>query len=182
MPDRLDEIRARTAAATPGPWHAWDRGCGWRIALGFDGDGWPTAYLPEGHRTDISRYEDAEFIAHSRADMPWLCDEIDRLRAGITRLRDEHQPTRVRLDCGHRLPNGTTGHLPGAPDTIQNEDGEWLCPTGDITVCRACCLNDDREYLSIGCQEEHRWLTSPPCWPCPQRAELDRVLGIEVPS
>lgn len=81
--DRLIWIKSRAHAATPGPWLAHDRSVGWEIAVTAELDeyGRPARLLPEGLRTGIGRPEDAEFIAHSRADVEWLVAEVERLRA-----------------------------------------------------------------------------------------------------
>lgn len=89
MPDRLEEIRARAGSATPGPWFPWDRGVGWHIAITKNREqpwGMPKL-LPEGNDTDIGRREDAEFIAHARADVPWLCDEVERLASELAQWK-----------------------------------------------------------------------------------------------
>jgi hypothetical protein len=88
--DRLAWIKSRAHAATPGPWLAHDRGNGWEIAVTDERDeyGRPARLLPEGLRTDIGRREDAEFIAHSRADVDWLVSEVERLRAVLAEQPD----------------------------------------------------------------------------------------------
>lgn len=53
---RLEQIQARAAAATPGPWEAWDTGD-------------PSA--------------NATFAAHAREDIPALLEEIDRLHEEV---------------------------------------------------------------------------------------------------
>ena len=79
--DRLEEIRQRTEAATPGPWDAktncypecngepwgWISGASWHIT-------W------SGSKGQIN----ADFIAHSREDIPYLLSEVDRLTAALT--------------------------------------------------------------------------------------------------
>ena len=81
MTDRLDEIRARAEAATPGPWAAereddyewivvggtYEPDCRYVIAdCGFD-----------------SPQSNATFIAHAREDIPYLLAEVERLRAAL---------------------------------------------------------------------------------------------------
>lgn len=78
----LDAIRARAEAATPGPWEAYDRDGGAArpteiTVCGSDIAGPPEAYLDRGR---FGRHADAEFIAHARADIPALCDEVGRLQ------------------------------------------------------------------------------------------------------
>ena len=72
MTDRIDEIRARCDAATPGPWE-------------LDQDVW------HGDEciAEINRPANAAFIAHSRDDIPYLLSEIDLLtEAHEAMLRD----------------------------------------------------------------------------------------------
>lgn len=71
----LEAIKARAAAATPGPWE-------------FDGKG---DIVPDGDKSDFVAMihysaEDAEFIAHARADVPALVAEVERLRAENAKL------------------------------------------------------------------------------------------------
>ncbi|MCI2421477.1 hypothetical protein MOQ72_28990 [Saccharopolyspora sp. K220] len=46
------------------------------------------------YRADIKgiRHPDAEFIAHSRADIDWLVAEVERLRAEVSAVRELHRP------------------------------------------------------------------------------------------
>lgn len=73
---RLTEIRARTEAATDGPW-AVDGpaqcGPGDTLTVYPAEDGGALAYVQPS-------WDDAEFIAHAREDIPALLAEIDRLR------------------------------------------------------------------------------------------------------
>lgn len=81
----LEGIRARAAAATPGPWF-----CGsdykagylrpWEVCLAAD---LPMLEL----RPDGSGEADATFIAHAREDVPALLSEVDRLTAETEELR-----------------------------------------------------------------------------------------------
>lgn len=73
MTDRLQEIRARLNAATPGPWHR------------HDDEPWvtnsatpPMRIIATGLR---GQRENAELIAHAPADIAWLLDEVERLRS-----------------------------------------------------------------------------------------------------
>ena len=93
---RLDEIKARCDAATPGPWSAADERELWReddpsiepswcvsqMRPGFEATS-PT----EGYMGDVfttagffeSTRSDAEFIAAAREDVPWLIEQVERL-------------------------------------------------------------------------------------------------------
>lgn len=79
----LDAIRAREQAATKGPWTAED----WDVAV-CTSDGRQLVQLAEVLLGDWDTREnhpqaaaDAEFIAHTRQDVPALLAEVERLRA-----------------------------------------------------------------------------------------------------
>ena len=111
----LDEIRERVNKATPGPW-AWEeyngQENGYHIGVAVHADGnqasgqvesektvfdeddepvfvedilwqYPIGYVEGG----VVNYEDAEFIANAREDIPKLLDYIDGLHRGIE-IRD----------------------------------------------------------------------------------------------
>lgn len=100
----LDAIEARVSAATGGPWSVYDRGVGYMIALD---DSVGDRVLPEGGRTDIGYRADAEFIAHSRTDVPALIARVRELEAknttlGVQRVRTADALDRVAV-YGQRL-------------------------------------------------------------------------------
>lgn len=99
--DRLAAIAARASAATPGPWYRHAeisyrvQGQVHEIVLATradDGYGIVafTGVKGEHPRTPL----DAEFIAHSREDVPWLLAEVLRLRA----IAEAMQATLVSLE------------------------------------------------------------------------------------
>jgi hypothetical protein len=65
----LDAIRARAQAATPAPWHPCDDG----------------ALLVGDYRPHPWTSADVVFCALARADVPALCDEVERLRRELLR-------------------------------------------------------------------------------------------------
>ena len=74
MSDRLQEIRARLDAATPGPWERWNDGMRiWSRARPDAQFGVDVADVYASHAT-------ADLIAHAPADIAWLLDEVERLR------------------------------------------------------------------------------------------------------
>lgn len=82
---RLEEIRARCEAATPGPWI---------IHVGFDrfstNPGCYGAYLEFGDYNVLASAmsdETKQFIAHSRSDIPWLLNLIQSLEEELERGR-----------------------------------------------------------------------------------------------
>jgi hypothetical protein len=77
---RLDEIRARLAAASPGPW---ERGANYLIGGIWILHAGPE---PEDRRVVadlITRDEDSTLIGHAPADLAYLLDEVDRTRAAL---------------------------------------------------------------------------------------------------
>ena len=82
-PERLAEIRVRERAASKGPW--------WTDRLA-ESDGSESIGVDAGDDHWIVPCQDldpadAEFIAHARADVPALLDEVDGLRAQRERRR-----------------------------------------------------------------------------------------------
>ena len=82
--DRLDKIRARAEAATPGPWVAHGNTVeqvktGGHQVVGTKLTG--PKYMTYERLT--TKNEDATFIAHSREDISYLLAEVERLRAAL---------------------------------------------------------------------------------------------------
>jgi len=96
-PERLREIKERCERATPGPW----------TSLSDDGRGLRTMNIKVVGRSPMmlvaqtaigttggkiydngedGRYDNAEFIAHAREDVPALVEEVDRLRLALEEL------------------------------------------------------------------------------------------------
>ena len=94
-PERLWEIKERCERATPGPWiinleHQREMLSGRRILPAIEGpNGVMVAPLlaPRYSNAHISR-NDAEFIAHSREDVPALVAEVERLWGLVGELRE----------------------------------------------------------------------------------------------
>ena len=102
--ERLAEIKARCEAATPGPWrfseaHEWQEGDGpfddWGADIQRDADGDDVvvggAQDEQGGAVGVLRNEDAEFIAASREDVPWLLTEVERLERRVRYLEHDRQ-------------------------------------------------------------------------------------------
>ncbi|MBB5431378.1 hypothetical protein [Nocardiopsis composta] len=80
----LDGIRARAAAATPGPWGAEVEGT--RLMVLDRGAGLPVAFI--GSAEDDQAQADAAFIAAARGDVDALLAVIDHLRAKHAEVQD----------------------------------------------------------------------------------------------
>jgi len=113
----LDAIRARAEAATAGPWRRYETMQADTYVLDRRG-------LLGGGIICGATYErdNAEFIAHARADVPVLIAEVERLRtavAGIEEALIQAAFMQIALDqCLTVLPVGewgstTRAHVPG---------------------------------------------------------------------
>ncbi|WP_280503831.1 hypothetical protein [Nocardia farcinica] len=136
----IEEGRRIHSAATPGTWHAWDRGVGWMIALDPDGND----LLPEGLRTDLDRRQDAEAIAWAHNHLPGLLDLLEQWREIARDRRDDLVIARARIEeleaqraraLGHTIPRGG-GEFEHDHDVLEGHDG-----------CPACWAEDIREAL-----------------------------------
>lgn len=96
--NRLAEIKARAAAATPGPWRPLVDLCGCPDPCDCGGEFIVGISLPReeplagsdfGQISEIGEAseEDQQFLIHSRADVDWLTAEVERLRADRDRYR-----------------------------------------------------------------------------------------------
>jgi hypothetical protein len=109
--NELEEIEARAARATPGPWTY--------EAEDYNGDNWLVGSILAGNScldgkdycvhitTDHVRASrlyrgsdastDADFIAHARSDIPHLVREVRRLQAKLADLEHERADNHVLL-------------------------------------------------------------------------------------
>lgn len=143
LADRLDQIEARAAAATEGPWgwHGYMETGATLATPGLVIGGFPTHELNVLKTTDdwAPTTADATFIAAARTDVPAL---TKALRAVL----DEHRSVPIYLlsdECGHK----DDDH-----DVMESDTGDTLCllsPTGDLQ-CETC-RDDDGEHDSWPC-------------------------------
>lgn len=87
---RLQEIRARVAAATPGPWH-WDE----------DNDPWlwggPGVFvLSSEDEISVPNPNDYALIAHAPQDLADLLAEVERLQKVITLVTELYEAERLK--------------------------------------------------------------------------------------
>ena len=92
-PERLEEIRKRAEAATPGPWQVDDPPVGYlRIIGGVDGDVYDDGSMKAIYTIVCDIHEDddeqvnASFIANARQDIPDLLAALDDALARIAEL------------------------------------------------------------------------------------------------
>ncbi|MDN5640688.1 MAG: hypothetical protein L0I17_07950 [Actinomycetia bacterium] len=99
--ERLEQIQARAAAATPGPWEAWDTGDppaedeaqAWIVTPG-------SLHLATLYAGDPSA--NATFAAHAREDIPTLLEEIDRLHEEVSGQRSVAEMLARVAEAAHR--------------------------------------------------------------------------------
>lgn len=94
---RLAEIQARCKAATPGPW-AWEcvgeKSNEWCLGIVCDDDGNPLSGMIEKGQgvvvesivTEADGFNNADFIAHARQDIPDLLAYIAELQDALAAL------------------------------------------------------------------------------------------------
>ena len=94
MTSRLDDIKARAAAATGGPW---------RVQLdGFDYGPWDEVYVDNARGQcpcTPCGVPNAEFIAHARTDVPALVAAVEAVLA----FHYQHED-KCCADCGRAWP------------------------------------------------------------------------------
>jgi hypothetical protein len=91
---RIEEIRARADAATPGHWGTDYDGAGTyyvharlrtEMRAGMVSDG--VVATIQGEHGDDQTYRNARFAAHAREDVPFLLDRVAELEAQVKRVR-----------------------------------------------------------------------------------------------
>jgi hypothetical protein len=125
QPLNLDEIEARRAAATEGPWGTHrDLAAVYTVQArprttrnGMENDGDIATLAP--NRTDAESYANAAFIAHAPEDIRALVEENRRLRAELAAARDK-----AISDVGDWL------------DEHGQKDAAYLVRTVDIPAAR----------------------------------------------
>lgn len=138
---RLAEIEARANAATTGPWRMYD---GWGpsddgyhrvLYIGSDDDLARVVDTEHGSEDVRIRKVDAEFIAHTREDVPWLIERLREAHATILVFVDEDDATKVKpcKDChcalaDHHKLRCENEHCPGGCNG-------WRCPEHGWILC-----------------------------------------------
>jgi len=126
---RLEEIEARAAKATPGPWR-WIPHKGdpyWRYEL-------------QGASRHVGVWpEDADFIAACREDNPWLCQVVREFLAQYAAMREPLEWLASIEECGN-------GFVVGDP---VNEEHAKHCPECQAILAarKALQFEAGREFL-----------------------------------
>jgi hypothetical protein len=79
---RIDEIKAREAKATKGPWNEYLNTVEIHNRKGQSVRRFGIDFICHD-----SSVEDMQFIAHSRSDIPYLLSEVEKLREGLRKLQ-----------------------------------------------------------------------------------------------
>ncbi len=136
--NRLEVIRARLAAATPGPWHHVagilkhyvhsendDLGFSLQELHPHDGREWPCV-------------DTAELIANLPTDLGWAIEEIDRLRAALQQVDEAARlvaatPEAMRYEAGEDGPQRVAAWLvvPAHMDALR----------AALAAARACSMH-----------------------------------------
>jgi hypothetical protein len=106
---RLAEIRTRTNAATQGPWK--------RTEVRVMADCEASGLSYDGKR---NRQANAEFMAHARADIPWLLDRVQELEEALRTIA-EHSVI-------------SEGEFP-------DDNCDWHCTAEIVEVARAVLVS-----------------------------------------
>lgn len=91
--EALEAIRKRAEAATEGPWEIEESRYEAHWNVGHPADFFSASLCPEN---------DAEFIAHSREDIPALLAEVVRLREAVVVITEGMYVVKYEMCCGER--------------------------------------------------------------------------------
>lgn len=105
---RIAEIRERESKATKGPWTVRLDTCKTCHENGKEGE-YDILQVPSGYHAMLDLKEDAEFIAHARADIPFLLEQLALLR----RVPGKGAGIEVRVVCPERAPDMHTVFVNG---------------------------------------------------------------------
>jgi hypothetical protein len=101
-PAELDEIKARVAAATEGPWEAYSASCCPDMG-GVSSSKYRVHAAEVGNVGHPALLEDAEFMAHARTDVPALIAALEEAWAALREAADDveaeglmHHARRIR--------------------------------------------------------------------------------------
>jgi len=94
---RLEEIKKRTEAATPGPWE-------WQLDP-KDSSELMAVLRGSNHEIVIGKVisvDNHEFISHSRTDVPWLLERLEEA-VGLLRVFKAAGPLRYGKTSAHKF-------------------------------------------------------------------------------
>ena len=133
--NRLDKIEARANAATEGPWEwegeakaEWEIGANSLVPSRRPDDPVLYGYGYDASGIEVKTPADAEFIAASRTDVPWLLEQVELRDKALEAALNEH-------------PIGVFHSFAGDIQWCDACDGPYPCPT--VTAIRRY-LGDDQ--------------------------------------
>jgi hypothetical protein len=172
---RIDEIKARCEAATPGPWKKHDKADYSEI---HNTDTWGKALAPIALVADS---DDALFIAHAKQDMTDLLAEINQLNytlTGVMHFVDKwfDDPPKVhevnRAAEARSITLKAIEELRAENERLREKLGAAISDLREYTYCDTCGSgpkSDFRKYPCHGCNRGNEWH-----WRGPQTAEKGR--------
>ena len=126
--NRLNEIEARANAATEGPWEwegdakaEWEEGANSLVPSRRPDDPVLYGYGYDASGIEVKTPADAEFIAASRTDVPWLLEQVELRDKALEAALNEH-------------PIGVFHSFAGDIQWCDACDGPYPCPT--VTAIR----------------------------------------------
>ncbi len=89
MSERVSQIRARLAFATPGPWRTTDQVGVWAMVHGPHN-------VEVAHALTYMSHNNGPLIANAPSDLAWLLDELERVKVSAVDLQLQNRCSR----CG----------------------------------------------------------------------------------
>jgi hypothetical protein len=165
--EQLDAIEQRCADATSGEWGWYDGGNYADVVADYKSTGWGSyscrqqvAHIEADWSLDDSEHEDwdesqaseqacadAEFIAHSRQDVPALVAEVRRLAVALATEQAAHEDTHTTLASYRRI-------APQLQQHTEKAQAEAAALAADLATARARI--DELESLAGRCGNESR--------------------------
>lgn len=137
---RIDAIKARCEAATPGPWRDIERGNSvishGVVTVAYDG--MPQQNICAGISPKTGN---AAIIAHSREDIPYLLGLVDSRAAEIAELRgrlDEETSRRYQAECNYDHWKTTCEHLQAQLTASQQRERAAVEDLVGAGACFSC--------------------------------------------
>ena len=96
-PEMQAELRRLLERATPGPWHAWDRGIGYEVHTEVEHNPIRCDPLNSGFRETFGG-PDAHLIAAAVNALPALLDAADALRAELAHMTEARNNARAEVE------------------------------------------------------------------------------------
>ena len=173
-PETLAELRRLLEEATPGPWHAWDRGIGYEVHTEVEHNPIRCDPLNSGFRETFGG-PDAHLIVSAVNALPSLLDQLDAAEAALARVRELHEREsfwQYHRDQEHSYPTQQDAaddsgcDCPWDPDSVYlAHTAECLATISHFDVCSECARI---EYADADRQAHGEFSGyAEALWPCP---------------